>query len=56
MQLVGLVVVRNVKVIDIFLGLLNSRLLLFFGDLRAACNVRISSFAPFPGGVPKLAS
>jgi hypothetical protein len=46
-ELVGLVVVGNVEVVDIFAGLLDRRFLLLVRDLCTAGNVCVSSLTPF---------
>lgn len=48
-ELVGLVVVGDVEVVDVFSGFLDGRVLLLFGDLGAAGDFRITLLAPFPG-------
>lgn len=45
-ELVGLVVIRNVEIIDVFTGLLNVRFLLLVRDLGTAGNVCVSSLTP----------
>lgn len=46
-ELVGLVVVGNVEIVDVFTSLLDRRFLLLVRDLCTAGNVCVSSLTPF---------
>lgn len=50
-QLVGLVVVRDVEIVDVLVGLLDRRFLLLLGELDTAGDVGVASRAPFPGAI-----